>query len=113
MREGHWREGDTHNAHHLCRVSRVFLNPWFGEPMVCTTDSRGFRHFRGFRDFRESSTQVLVCSCQSCLRRFRRFRDFRRFRERRPARKTIGLPNHRFRNTRVSYMSEVLRFLRM
>ena len=64
---------------------RVFLNPWFGEPVVCTLDSRGFRHFRGFRDFRESSTQLLVCSCLSCLRRFRRFRDFRRFRERRPA----------------------------
>ena len=61
---------------------RVFLNPWFGEPVVCTLDSRGFRHFRGFRDFRESSTQLLVCSC---LRRFRRFRDSRRFRERRPA----------------------------
>ena len=55
---------------------RVFLNPWFGEPVVCTLDSRGFRHFRDFRDFRESS------SCLSCLRRFRRFRDFRRFRER-------------------------------
>ena len=66
-------------------ISRVFLNPWFGEPMVCTLDSRGFRHFRGFRDFRESSTQLLVCSCLSCLRRFRRSRDFRRFRERRPA----------------------------
>ena len=65
--------------------NRVFLNPWFGEPVVCTLDSRGFRHFRGFRDFRESSTQLLVCSCLSCLRRFRRFRDFRRFRERRPA----------------------------
>ena len=64
---------------------RVFLNPWFGEPVVCTLDSRGFRHFRGFRDFRESSTQLLVCSCLSCLRRFRRFRDFRHFRERRPA----------------------------
>ena len=70
-----------------------FLNPWFGKPVVCTLDSRGFRHFRGFRDFRESSTQLLVCSCLSCLRRFR---DFRRFRERRPAPKpyvwqTIGL----------------------
>ena len=64
---------------------RVFLNPWFGEPMVCTLDSHGFRHFRGFRDFRESSTQLLVCSCLSCLRRFRRFRDFHRFRGRRPA----------------------------
>ena len=61
---------------------RVFLNPWFGEPMVCTLDSRGSRHFRGFRDFRESSTQFLVCGCLSCLRRFR---DFRRSRERRPA----------------------------
>ena len=67
--------------------SRVFLNPWFGEPVVCTLDSRGFRHFRGFRDFRESSTQLLVFSCPRCLRRFRRFRDFRRFRERRPAHK--------------------------
>ena len=43
-------------------LDRVFLNPWFGEPMVCTLDSRGFRHFRGFRDFRESSTQLLVYS---------------------------------------------------
>ena len=59
--------------------SRVFLNPWFGEPVVCTLDSRGFRHCRGFRDFRESSTRLLVCSCLNCLRRFRRFRDFRRF----------------------------------
>ena len=64
---------------------RVFLNPWFGEPVVCTLDSRGFRLFRGFRDFRESSTQLLDCSSLSCLRRFRRFRDFRRFRERRAA----------------------------
>ena len=61
------------------------LPPWFGEPVVCTLDSRGFRHFRGFREFRESSTQLLVCSCLSCLCRFRRFRDFRRFRERRLA----------------------------
>ena len=59
--------------------TRVFLNPWFGEPVVCTLDSRGFRHFRGFRDFRESSTQLLVCSCLS------HFRRFRRLRERRPA----------------------------
>ena len=58
-----------------------------GEPVVCTLDSRGFRHFRGFRDFRESCTQLLVCSCLSCLRHFRHFREFRRFRERRPARK--------------------------
>ena len=58
----------------LCLKNRVFLNPWLGEPMVCTLDSRGFRHFRGFRDFRESSTQLLVCSCLSCPRRFRRFR---------------------------------------
>ena len=65
--------------------TRAFLNLWFGEPVVCTLDSRGFRHFRGFRDFRESGTQHLVCSCLSCLRRFRRFRDFRRVRERRPA----------------------------
>ena len=28
--------------------------------MVCTLDSRGFRHFRGFRDFRYSITQLLV-----------------------------------------------------
>ena len=67
--------------------NRVFLNPWFGEPVVCTLDSRGFRHFRGFRDFREARTQLLVFSCPRCLRRFRRFRDFRRFRERRPAHK--------------------------
>ena len=40
---------------------RVFLSPWFGEPVVCTADSRGLRHFRGFRDFHESSTQPLVC----------------------------------------------------
>ena len=46
----------------VCPKFRVFLNPWFGEPVVCTLDSRGFRHFRGFRDFRESSTQLLVCS---------------------------------------------------
>ena len=64
----------------LCAFSRVFLNPWFGEPVVCTLDSHGFRHFRGFRDFRESSTQLLVCSCLNC-----RLRDFRRFRGRRPA----------------------------
>ena len=25
--------------------SRVFLNPWFGEPVVCTLDSRGFAIF--------------------------------------------------------------------
>ena len=31
-----------------CLVNRVFLNPLFGEPVVCTPDSRGFRHFRGF-----------------------------------------------------------------
>ena len=67
--------------------SRVFLNPWFGETVVCTLDSRGFRNFRGFRDFRESSTRLLVCSCLSCLWRSRRFRNFRCFRERRPARK--------------------------
>ena len=67
--------------------NRVFLNPWFGEPVVCTPDSRGFRNLRGFRDFRESSTQLLICSCLSCLCRFRRFGDFRRFRERRPAHK--------------------------
>ena len=77
------------------------LNPWFGEPVVCTLDSRGFRHFRGFRDFCESSTQLLVCSCLSCLRRFRRFRAFRHFRERRPVCQTIGLANHRFRNARI------------
>ena len=67
--------------------SRVFLNPWFGEPVVCTLDSRAFRHFRGFRDFREPSARLLVCSRLSCLHRFRHFRDFRHFRERRPARK--------------------------
>ena len=32
-------------------IFRVFLNPSFGELVVCTLDSRGFRHFRGFRDF--------------------------------------------------------------
>ena len=31
---------------------QVFLNLLFAEPMVCTPDSRGFRHFRGSRDFR-------------------------------------------------------------
>ena len=67
--------------------SRVFLNPWFGEPVVCTLNFRGFRHFRGFRDFRESSTQLLVFSCPRSLGRFRRFRDFRRCRERRPTHK--------------------------
>ena len=66
---------------------RVFLNPWFGESVVCTLDSRGFRPFRGFRDFRKSSTQLLVCSCLSCLRHFRHSCDFRRSRERRPTRK--------------------------
>ena len=30
--------------------NRVFLNPLFGEPVVCTPDSCGFRHFWGFRD---------------------------------------------------------------
>ena len=39
--------------------SRVFLNPLFGEPIVCTPDSHGFHHFRGFRDFRLSSFQFL------------------------------------------------------
>ena len=33
---------------------RVFLNPWFGEPVVCTLDSRGFRHFHGFPRFGEN-----------------------------------------------------------
>ena len=80
-----WR-GSTSNSHSRSAGKiRVFLNPWFGEPVVCTLDSRGFRHFRGFRDFCESSTQLLVCSCLSCLRHFCRFRDFCRFRERRPA----------------------------
>ena len=36
---------------------RAFLNPLFGEPVLCTPDSRGVCHFRGFRDFRFSSTQ--------------------------------------------------------
>ena len=54
------RTNKIKELHPLCRV---FLNPWFGEPVVCTLDSRGFRHFRGFRDVRESSTQFLVCSC--------------------------------------------------
>ena len=77
------RAGGTRGGE--ARFFRAFLNLWFGEPVVCTLDSRGFRHFRGFRDLRESSTELLVCSCLSCLRRFGRFRDFRRFRERRPA----------------------------
>ena len=50
---------------------RLFLNSWFGEPVVCTLDFHGFRPFLGLRDFRESSTQLLVCSCVSCPRRFR------------------------------------------
>ena len=50
--------------------NRVFLNLWFGEPVVCTLDSCGFRNFRGFRDFCESSAQLLVCSCLSCLCHF-------------------------------------------
>ena len=50
--------------------SRVFQNPLFGEPVVWTPDSRGFRHFRGFRDFRESSTQLVLCNSPSCLRCF-------------------------------------------
>ena len=74
------RSGTSSNNYSF--LSRVFLNLWFGERVVCTLDSRGFRHFRDFRDFRESCTQLLVCSCLSCLHRFR---DFRRFRERRPA----------------------------
>ena len=45
-------------------------NPLFGEPVVCTPDSRGFRHFRGFHTFRKSSTQLLVCCCLSSLHRF-------------------------------------------
>ena len=67
--------------------------------MVCTLDSRGFRHFRGFRDLCEFSTQLLVCSCASCLCHFRCFRDFRRLRARR-RKQAIALANHRFRNTR-------------
>ena len=31
---------------------RVFLNPFFLQPVVCTLDFRGFRHCRGSRDFR-------------------------------------------------------------
>ena len=57
-------------------MSQVFLNPLFGEPVVCPLDSRGFCHVCGFRDFCESSSQLLVCSSLSCLRCFRRFRDF-------------------------------------
>ena len=64
------------------RESRVFVNPLFGEPVVCTPDSCGFRHVRGFRDFHKCSTQMLVFSCLSCLCRFRHFRNFCRFRER-------------------------------
>ena len=37
------------------RKTRVFLNPWFGEPVVCTLDSHGFRHFRDFRKFQHST----------------------------------------------------------
>ena len=55
---------------HFCKTKlpqrslafRVFLNLWFGEPVVCTLDSRGFRRFHGFRDFRESSTLFVVVS---------------------------------------------------
>ena len=36
----------------LSIILRVFPNPLFGEPVVSTPDSRGFRHFHGFRDFR-------------------------------------------------------------
>ena len=54
-------------------------NMLFEEPVVCTADSRGFRHFCGFH---YSSTQLLVCSCLRCPRRFR---DFHHFRERLPA----------------------------
>ena len=32
-------------------VFEIISNPLLGEPVVCTPDSRGFRHFRGFRDF--------------------------------------------------------------
>ena len=40
-------------ANRLKPAIRNDLNPWFGEPVVCTLDSRSFRNFRGFR---ESST---------------------------------------------------------
>ena len=54
----------------------IFGVEFFGEPVVCSPDSCGFRHFRGFRDCRQSNTKLLVCSCLSCPRRSR---DFRRF----------------------------------
>ena len=31
-------------------VPITILNPLFGEPVVCTPDSFGFRDFRGFRE---------------------------------------------------------------
>ena len=38
----------------LCAITllfyRAFLNLRFGEPLLCTPDSRGFRYFCGFRD---------------------------------------------------------------
>ena len=53
---------------------RVFLNLGFGEPMFCTTDSRGFRCFRGSANL---AINLLVGGCLSCLHHFR---DSRRFR---------------------------------
>ena len=57
-------------------VRSYSVSSFFGEPVVCSPDSCGFRHFRGFRDCRQSNTKLLVCSCLSCPRRSR---DFRRF----------------------------------
>ena len=40
--------------------NRVFLTALFGEPVVSTLDSLGFRHCLGFRDFHcEHSTPCL------------------------------------------------------
>ena len=66
-----------------------------GEPMVCTPDSHGFRHFCGFRDSANAVLSPLVCGCLSCLHRFR---DSRRFMKATRL-QTIGLANHRLRNT--------------
>ena len=36
-----------HPNYYAVILFRVFLNPLFGEPLVCTPDSRGFRHVKG------------------------------------------------------------------
>ena len=43
----HW--GKLGNMAEKWEDDRVFPNPLFGEPVVCTPDSLGFRQFRDFR----------------------------------------------------------------